>query len=157
MAGNYGFNPYEEGQYNSGSSWLSQYAPPQQAKINPLAFAAQAGGGLLGEIAGYLGDGQKRRDQKWGRGQLKGMMGKPVFRPGQITGKKKLSYMSNLRGIAGGANRRLGLDSGRAWEEMMSKYGNMEGDELAQLMVQEAFERSRRDTGIAGMFYGGGG
>jgi len=125
-------------------------------KLNPLALGLQAGSGLIGQVGSWLGGGQDRKDQKWGRSRLQSMYGKDVLNPAQITGQKKLSYMSSLRDVAGGANKRLGLNSGQAWQEMMWKYGNMEGDDLADLMAKNAMLKAQRDAQIAQALYGAG-
>ena len=126
------------------------------AAVNPYAFAAKAGGGMAKTIADWLAGGQNRKDQSYGRGQLKGMMGKDVLNASKITGAKKLAYMMALRKMGNSANRRLGLNSGQAQQEMMWNFGNLEGNDMARLMEENDLEKSRRDQYIAGQFFGAG-
>jgi hypothetical protein len=146
--------PY--GGSGGGDDWLSQLMGQSQ-KLNPLALGLQMGGGVVEQIAKWLGGGQQRADQSFGRKGLKGLMGKDVLNPSQIVGQKKLSYLQNIKEMAGGANRRLGLNSGEAYGELAYRGGMQEGNDLAELIRMNEIEKSRRDQQIAAMFYGAGG
>ena len=151
-----GFDPAEysrpQGSYDLGDMG----GDVGMAAVNPAAFAAKAGGGMAKAIADWLAGGQNRKDNKWGRGQLKGMMGKDVLNAGNITGAKKLAYLMALRKMGNSANRRLGLNNGQAQQEMMWNFGNLEGNDMARLMEENDLEKSHRDQYIAGQFFGAG-
>ena len=117
------------------------------------AMILQGGAGILGGIGSYLGGGQDRKDQGRGRQMLQSQYGQDIFDPKVLGTMKRNSFRSNIAPMAAGADRRFGLDSGRASNEMMRQYGNQEGDWLAQAMMQNASMKSLRDTGIASQFY----
>lgn len=149
-----GFDPT---QYRRGQGgYRADFDVEDMMKFNPAAFAAKAGGGIAGAIANYLAGGQDREDQGWGRGKLKSQYGQDVLNPFEITGAKKMAYLGKLKKFAGGANRRLGLNSGEAYGELAYDFGMEEGDDLAELMRQNALAKSDRDRFIAGQFYGAG-
>lgn len=153
-----GFNPsqYSAPQYGAPQYGASRgaSAPPQMglASLNPTALALQGAGGIAGAVASYLGGGQDRKDRKFGRAELRKQLGSDVYNPREIVGQKKLSYIANAAPLARSANRRLGLDSGRAQQELISQYASQEGDDLFALMVRKALVEAARDERIATQF-----
>ena len=135
---------------------LQQSGFPQapQASVSGPAIAAQAGGSIAQVIADYLGGAQGRRDREFGRKGLKSQFGSDIFNPAEILGKRKQSFIASAQPLARRANERLGLASGRAQEELISKFATQEGDVLFDLLIRKALEESRRDVGIASQFLG---
>lgn len=140
----------------AGGYGYSQEPQAPQARINPYAIAAQGAGGLMGAIASYLGGRQDRKDRSYGRGKLKEEYGSDIYNPYDLVGKKKLSYIASAQPLAERANQQLGLKSGRAQQELISKYAGQEGSDLLMLMLRKALAESQRDVGIAGQFYQAG-
>ncbi|KKL53496.1 hypothetical protein LCGC14_2274860 [marine sediment metagenome] len=132
------------------------YTFPQapQASLNPTVAGIVAGGSIVSAIADYLGGAQGRRDREFGRKGLKSQFGSDIFNPAEILGKRKQSFIASAQPLARRANERLGLASGRAQEELISKFATQEGDFLFDLLIRKALEESRRDVGIASQFLG---
>ena len=125
---------------NSTMSLASAGQRGQQGGLplfDPTTIAMGGAGSLVGAIADWLGGGQQRKDEAWGRRELKSQYGQDIFDPRQITGQKKLSYMANLGPLAEAANRKLGLGHGQAWNEMLWRYANQEGVDLADIEREE--------------------
>lgn len=125
---------------------------PGAASFSPTAAGIQVGGGLAMAIADFIGGGQRRKDVKFGRQTLKGQLGKQIFSPSDIAGRRKLSFIQGAGPLAEAANRELGLGHGRAQEELISQFAGQEGDFLAELIRREAELRSARDVNIGSQF-----
>jgi hypothetical protein len=99
---------------------------------------------------------QDRADQATGRAALKKQLGSSVFNPRDIVGQRKLSFIANAKPLARRANARLGLDAGRAQEELIANFAGQEGDVLAELIRQKLLFESQRDANIAGQLFRAG-
>ncbi len=151
-----GFNP-------SGFDPSRQRRPAQrafptapQASLDPTAIALQGAGGLAGAIANFIGGGQTRADQATGRRALKSQLGRPIFKPRDIVGQRKLGFIASAAPLARRANQQLGLGAGRAQEELISSFAGQEGDFLAELIRRELELRAQRDLQIGSQFFQAG-
>lgn len=103
-----------------------------------------------------IGGGQDRKDQKWGRNALQSLYGQDYFDPKALKTMRANSFRAQARPMARRANQRFGLDHGRAWQELLWKYANLEGDQYASDVKENAKLKGRRKDYIAGQFYGAG-
>ena len=149
---NVGFGRMPGQQASSSRGGTASNVLGAASMISPTSVALQAGGGIAKAIADFIGGGQRRKDVAFGRQTLKGQVGKPIFSPSDIAGRRKLSFIQRAGPLAEAANRRLGLGSGRAQQELISQYAGQEGDFLAALIRREAELRSARDVNIGSQF-----
>jgi len=125
---------------------------------NPFwqAQALQAGGDIVGGLGDALFKSGAEKDAEWGRNQLKGMFGKPVFDPRALATTRENAFRAAIKPIAHQADQRFGLDDARAYNEIMWQYGNLKGNWLADMIAREGQLRRGYDTQIAGALAGGG-
>ncbi len=155
---NRNFDPFASASFGFAGQPAPQGVNPAQlavqgaASLNPTALALQGGGAIAKAIADFIGGQQGRKDAKFGRGVLKGQVGKDIFNVSDIAGRRKQSFIQRARPLAESANRKLGLRSGRAQEELISQFAGQEGDFVAELELRNAIQKALRDERIGSQF-----
>lgn len=113
------------------------------------AMGLSAGGSLLGGLAGLFrgkSDSQKRSQQVFNLAQNR--LGQSVLEPQQYLAEYLRSMVPMFNRDAGMVSKRLGLDSGAAWGEILRNQQSAKSGALADVMKFNANAMTARDTNL---------
>ena len=127
---------------------MAQTAGKVAGTTNPLLGTALYGGGAL--LKALQGDPMEKY-RKGAYSQAQGMIGKDVINVGGAINQNRAAMIPQLGQMAQGYNKRFGLNSGMAQQQMLGGLMDKEAGFNLNASMQNDMLKSRRDQYLLGI------